>query len=229
MRKLLGIVVVILLVFGLGGTAAAAEPTTVYLINTLDRVVVDVYVDGNLIIEDFAPDTIRGPFVGEANGELWIEMIPANTVLGEPNQYLTNAVLVTSLPAGQTVAIVAQRNNIPGAMGTLTMFAYDLARTGSGQARLMVHNALVDDDIEVTFFPGTANEQVFSAGEGFHFQTSLPAGSTTASLILWGRDPAPEVIGTFTADLQPGKLYVVFIYRKLSGIQVLRQEFNVGQ
>jgi hypothetical protein len=231
MRKLLAVLVVMALMLSLGGTAAAAAPTTVYLVNTLDRTVVDVYVDGNLILEDFAPDTIRGPFVGEVNDEVLIQMIPANTVLGEPNEFQYNAEAVMRPPAGATVAIVAQNDNIPGSLGTLTMFSYDLAPTGPGRSTLMVHNAMIADDIQMVLSPGTANEQQLpSFGPEHQLQTRLPAGPTTALLVLSGRGPAPYVVGPFTADLRPGKLYVVFVTVRFGvGMRVLRQEFNVGQ
>lgn len=227
MRKILAVLVVAALVLGLVGTTSAAAPTTVYLVNTL-RIVFDVYVDGNLIIEDFAPDSIRGPFVGEITGETRIEMIRANTVLGEedPN-ILYYPTLVTRLPAGKTIAIVTESDNIPGSLGSLSMVTYDFAKTGPGYSRLMAYNALYDDSIEIVLFPGTANEQHLPTF-GSHFQTRLPAGPKIASVILWGRAPLPEVLGPFTADLKAGKLYVVFVYRTLAGLQMLTQEFNVG-
>jgi hypothetical protein len=230
MRKLLAVLVVIVLMLGLVGTTSAAAPTTVYLVNTL-RSVFDVYVDGNLILEDLAPGSIRGPFAGEITGETRIEMIPANAVLGEedPN-ILYYPTLVTTLPAGATIAIVTEPDNIPGSLGSLDMFIYDFAKTGPGQSRLMVHNALYDDDIEIVLFPGTTNEQHLPIF-GSHFQTRLPAGPKIASVILWGRAPLPSVFGPFTADLKPGKLYVVFVSGKPAGggLQLMTQEFNVGQ
>jgi hypothetical protein len=231
MRKLLAVLVVMVLMLGLVGTTSAAEPTTVYLVNTL-RTVLDVYVDGNLIIEDLAPNSIRGPFVGEISGETRIEMIPANAVLGEedPN-ILYYPTLVTRLPVGETVAIVVYADNIPGSLGSLDMFTYDFAPTGPGHSRLMVYNALTDDDIEIVLSPGTANEQHLPfIGNQAHREIRLPAGPKTALVLLWGRNPAPEVMGPFTANLQPGKLYVVFVSGNLGGgLQPLTQEFNVGQ
>jgi hypothetical protein len=228
MRKLLAVLVVMVLMLGLVGTTSAAAPTTVYLVNTLG-LVFDVYVDGNLIIEDFAPDSIRGPFVGESSGEIRIEMIRANTVLGEedPNvlQYPT---LETTLPAGETIAIITEVDNIPGSLGSLDMFIYDFAPTGPGQARLKLHNALYGDSIHIVLFPGTANEEELQL---FYpdFQARLPVGPVTASLTIWGRGPLPEVIDPFTVDIRPGILYVVFVYRKRGDLKMLTQTFPVGQ
>lgn len=231
MRKLLGILIVLALMMGVVGAASAAAPTTVYLVNTLDRDIVDVYVDGNLIIEDFAHDTILGPFVGAFDGEVRIEMIPANQVLGEENPfYIYYPVAVTHLPAGETVAFVAQEDNTPGSLGSLRMISYDLAPTGPGQATVMFFNALSRSSIEAVVSPGTANEQSFDASTASYFKTRLPAVPTTVSLFEWSHNPNPEFLGTFTGNLQPGKLYVAFVYYKFGvGLFMLRQEFNVGQ
>ena len=77
-------------------------------------------------------------------------------------------------------------------------------------------------------FPGTANEQHLPPF-GALFQTRLPAVPTTASVVVWGRNPLPDVFGPFIANLKPGILYVVFVYGNREGLQMLTQEFNVGQ
>jgi hypothetical protein len=230
MRRLLAILVVIIMMFGLGGMAAAAEPVIVYLVNTLSFPPLDVYVDGNLMIEDVPPETILGPFTAEFNGQVLIEMIPANTVLGEENGYQYNIAALMTFPAGETVGIVIQNDNTPGGLGVLDMFTYDFSATGPGNSNLMVYNALVDDHIEIVLFPGTANEQhLSSVGPTGVRHVRLPAGPKTASLVLSGRAPQPQVIGPFMADLASGKLYVVFIHQTFAGFEYLSQEFNVGQ
>jgi hypothetical protein len=91
-------------------------PTTVYLVNTLPNVV-DVYVDDILILEDLPPYSIRGPFVGESNREIRINMVQANTVLDPFNGVF--AVMFGQLPAGETIAIVLHNNNTGGSLGDL--------------------------------------------------------------------------------------------------------------
>jgi hypothetical protein len=230
MRKLLGILIVVALMTGVVSTASAAAPTTLYLINTLSYPPLDVYVNGNLMIEDVPPETILGPFTAEINGQVLVEMIPANTVLGEENGYQYNIAMLMTFPAGETVGVVIQNDNTPGGLGILDTFIYDFSATGPGHSNLIVYNALVDDDIEIVLFPGTANEEHFpSIGNTGDRRISLPAGPKTASVILWGRAPLPEVVGPFTADLKPGKLYVIFINGISGGLGWLTQEFNVGQ
>jgi hypothetical protein len=228
MRKVLVALAAMVLILSLGGTAAAAEPTTVYLVNTLDRTVVDVYLDGNLIIEDFAPGTILGPFVGESNQPIRIDMVKANTVLDTFNGPFAG--WTGQLPAGETVAIVAQQVDIPVWLGAVNMFTYDLAPTGPDQATVMLVNATAAGHVKFVFYPGTPGEQSFVAGSEHHFTARLPAGPTTATLIHSHRGPNDEDWGTFTDDLKPGKLYVSFIYFKFGvGLTELRQEFNVGE
>jgi hypothetical protein len=227
MRKLLVILIVLVLMTGVVGTTSAAAPTTVYLVNTLPTLM-DVYLDGNLVLEDFAPFSIRGPLVGESNGPIRIDMIVANTVLDQFNG--VNAILDATLPVGATVAIVAHNNNTPASLGDLSVVIYDFSRTGPGYANLLVFNALYGDDLEFVLSPGMANEEHLpTLGDGNERRLRLPAGPKTASVIVWGRAPLPEIVGPFMTDLQPGKLYAVFIYRTVGELRWLTQEFNVGQ
>jgi hypothetical protein len=227
MRKLLAVLVVIALMLGLVGTTSAAAPTTVYLVNTLG-IVMDVYVDDILILEDLPPHGIRGPFVGESNREIRINMVVANTVLDPFNGVF--AVMVRQLPAGETIAIVARNNNTPGSLGDLNMIVYDFSRTGPGYANLLVHSSLYDESVYVVLSPGTPNEQELPAlGNPNGHYLRLPAGSKTALVTIWGRGPLPEMHGPYMTNLRAGKLYVVFIYRVIGELRWLTQEFNVGQ
>jgi hypothetical protein len=227
-RKLLAVLVVMVLVFGLVGTTSAAAPTTLYFINVIPGMVLDVYVEGNLFIEDLSTGEVVGPFVGEIKGIIRIDLIPANTVF-DPSRLgpMTSSAL---FPAGQTLGVVAQLFNGPNDP-ILNYIFYTTAKTGSGQSSFAVHHAMVAPGLEVLLSPGTANEQrsyyFFNQGG---FWTRVPAGPTTASLVLFDVPPNDDpVLGPFTADLKPGKLYTIILYGTLDDIRILRQEMTVGE
>jgi hypothetical protein len=228
MRKLLAVLVVVVLVFGLVGTTSAAAPTPVYFINVIPDTVLDVYVDGNLFIEDLSTGEAVGPFVGEIKGMIRFDMIPANSVF-DPSRLgpLTSHAL---LAAGQTTGIMAQLSERPD-QPIIVIFSYTIAKTGPGQSSFLVLHAMTGPGLEVLLSPGTANEQrsyyFFNQGG---FWTRVPAGPTTASLVVYDWPPSDDpVLGPFTADLKPGKLYTIILYGTLDNIRILKQEFNVGE
>jgi hypothetical protein len=227
MRKLLAVLVVFMLVFGLGGTAAAAEPVIVYFVNAIPDTVLDVYVNTHLFIEDLSAGEVVGPFVGELKSMVRIDMIPANTVL-DPSSF-THMRIESLLPPNQPLGFIAmlQGPNQP----TLSSFFYAAHKTGQGQASFHVVHAMLADGLEVLLSPGTANEQrgyyFFNDGG---FWTRVPAGPTTASLVLFDSPPSDDpVLGPFTVDLKPGRHYVIILYGTLDNIRVIRQEFNPGE
>jgi hypothetical protein len=227
MRRLLAILVVIVMMFGLGGTAAAAEPVIVYFVNVIPDTVLDVYVNTDLFIEDLSTGEVVGPFVGELKSMIRIDMIPANTVL-DPSSF-THMRIESLLPPGQPLGFIAllRGPNDP----SLTSFFYGVHKTGQGQASFMVYHAMMGSGLEVLLSPGTADEQ-----RGYYFfidgafWTRVPAGPTTASLVVFDWPPSDDpVLGPFTADLKPGIHYVIILYGTLDNIRIIRQEFHVGE
>src|SRR5512144_814667 len=102
MRKLLGLLVVLMLVMVVSAPVSAAQTATGYVVHGIPGLVVDVYVDGALFVKDFKPDTIAGPLVGPAGRSANIVIVPAN---GDPAHPALAATV--SFPAGANVSIVA--------------------------------------------------------------------------------------------------------------------------
>lgn len=223
MRKLFGLLVVLVLMTAVvGGTVSASNTVTGYVVHGIPGLVVDVYVDGALFVEDFTPDSIAGPLVGPANRSAKVDIVPAN---GDPAQPALSATV--SFPAGTNVTIVAHLTE--AGEPTLTVFDNDFSNTGAGQTRLIVRHTAAAPAVDVLFFPGTANElRVGPLANGQQTAASLPAGSYTAALVPAGTSTA--VFGPLTRDLKPGTVYVVYAIGSLgSTFNVLTQEISVGQ
>lgn len=222
MRKLLSLLAVLVLMTGAVGAASAADTATGYVVHGIPGLVVDVYVDGQLFVEDFKPDTIAGPLVGPANRSANVVIVPAN---GDPSQPALEATV--SFPAGANVSIVAHLTE--AGAPTLSIFNNDFSKTGSGQTRLIVRHTAAAPAVDALFFPGTANElRVGPLANGQQTAAGLPAGNYTAALVPAGTSTA--VYGPFSSDLKAGKVYVVYAVGTLgSTFKLLTQEISVGQ
>lgn len=222
MRKLFGVVIVLVLMTMMVGTASAADSVTGYVVHGIPGLVVDVYVDGVLFVEDFTPDSIAGPLVGPANRPAKVDIVPAN---GDPAQPALSATI--SFPAGANITIVAHLTE--AGAPTLSIFDNDFSKTGAGQTRLIVRHTAAAPAVDALFFPGTANElRVGPLANGQQTAANLPAGSYTAALVPTGTSTA--VFGPFSSDLKAGTVYVTYAVGALgSTFKVLTQEIYVGQ
>ncbi|MCA0456203.1 MAG: DUF4397 domain-containing protein [Chloroflexi bacterium] len=223
MRKLMGLLVVVVLMMSIFAPVSAAGTATGYVVHGIPGLVVDVYVDGNLFVEDFKPDTIAGPLVGPAGQSGYIVIVPAN---GDPAKPALAATV--SFNAGANVAIVAHLTE--AGAPTLSIFDNDFSKTGAGQTRLIVRHTAAAPAVDALFFPGTANElRVGPLANGQQTAAGLPAGSYTAALVPTGTSTA--AYGPFSARLGAGKVYVAYAVGSLSGgtFKMLTQEINVGE
>lgn len=223
MRKLLILLVVLMLAVTVAAPVSAAPTATGYVVHGIPGLVVDIYIDGALFVEDFKPDTIAGPLVGPAGRSANVVIVPAN---GDPAQPALAATV--SFPAGANVSVVAHLNE--AGAPTLSIFDNDFSKTGQGQTRLIVRHTAAAPAVDGLFFPGTANElRVGPLANGQQTAAALPAGSYTAALVPTGTSTA--VFGPFTSNLSAGKVYVAYAVGSLSGgtFKLLTQEVNVGQ
>lgn len=223
MRKLVSLLVAAVLMMAVVAPAAAAGTVTGYVVHGIPGLVVDVYVDGALFVEDFTPDTIAGPIVGPADRSFKVDIVPAN---GDPAQPALST--TASFPAGANVTIVAHLTE--AGAPTLSVFNNDFSKTGAGQTRLIVRHTAAAPAVDALFFPGTANElRVGPLANGQQTAAGLAAGSYTAALVPTGTSTI--AFGPFTAGLQAGKVYVAYAVGSLSGgtFKMLTQVINVGE
>ncbi|HEX2908937.1 MAG TPA: DUF4397 domain-containing protein [Phototrophicaceae bacterium] len=219
MRKLISFVVLGLLLAVVGNVSAQGTATA-YIVHGIPGLVVDIYVNGKLTLKNFAPDTIAGPLTGPANRSAEVVIVPAG---GNPN---TPALAATvSFPPGSNVAIVAHLD--ASGQPTLSIFENNLSTTSG--TRLIVRHTAAAPAVDALFFPGTASElRVGPLANGQQYGAELAPGSYTGVLVPTGT--ATAVYGPLTANLQAGKVYIVYAIGSLSGgtFKTLVQEVKAG-
>lgn len=182
--------------------AAAQDGTgTVTVVHAVPGVTVDVYVNGDLTIEDFAPTTVTDPLTLPA-GEYDIAIFAADADPASDEAVISGS---TTLPAGADASLVAH----PDADGApvLGVFVNDASEVAAGQARLTVRHTAAAPAVDVRaggdiLFPGVANGQ-----EGL---VDVPAGDYEADVVVAGTDTV--AIGPASLTLAEGANTIVYAY-----------------
>jgi hypothetical protein len=209
MRKLMVSVLLLLTLALVGGSISAQSGVTGYVVHGVPGLVVDVYIDGALVLEDFQPGTIVGPLVGPANTPKTVAIVPAN---GDPASPAIQATL-TGAP-GSNISIVAHldENGAP----TASVFENDFSATHGDNARVIVRHTAAAPAVDALFFPGTPNQlRVGPLSNGEQTVAELAPGSYTVGLAPAGTDTV--VFGPATDSLAANRAYVVYFIGSLSG------------
>lgn len=170
---------------------------------------VDVYLNGQLAIEDFAPSTIAGPLVLPAIGyDVAIYAADADPLVDAPA-----IVGYADLPAGANVSLVAYLDTGAGPAGllgggatpSLGVFVNDTSATAAGNARLTVRHLADAPNVDVR-----ANGAVLfgDVPNGTSGSADVAAGDYAVDLTLPG-DSNP-VFDAGTLSLAAGTSYTVY-------------------
>ena len=184
------------------GTVSAASAQagngTVTVIHGVPGVTVDVYVNGDLTLEDFAPETVTDPLELPA-GDYTVDIRAA----GAPDTDPPIITGTTTLPAGANATLIAHLD--AAGTPTLGVFVNDTAPTPAGQGRLVVRHTAAAPAVDV-LAGGTA---VISGLENPNEETlTLPAGTVSASVAAAGTtDP---VIGPADVPVVAGQVTIVY-------------------
>ena len=186
-------------IVGVGGAAGAqAETGTVTVIHGVPGVDVDVYVNDELTLEDFKPETVTDPLELPA-GDYTIDIRAAGA---DPSE----APIITgsaTLPAGANATLIAHLT--ADGTPTLGVFVNDTAQTAAGQGRLVVRHTAAAPAVDVL----AGGEAVISDLSNPDEATlDLPAGTVSASVAAAGTtDP---VIGPADVPVVAGQVTIVY-------------------
>jgi Domain of unknown function (DUF4397) len=208
------------LVGGVAGPAAAQASTgTVTVIHGVPGVTVDVYVNGTLTLEDFAPGTVTAPLALPA-GDYAVAIRPAGA---DPSA----APIIsgsTTLPAGANATLIAHlaANGTP----TLGVFVNDTTATAAGQGRLVVRHTAAAPAVDV-LAGGTA--VVSNLQNPNEATLSLPAGTVSAAVAAAGT--TTPLIGPVDIPVVAGQVTIVYAIGSLdaSTLGAVVQTIQVGQ
>jgi hypothetical protein len=197
---LLGILVAaVTSAFYIVDTARGQTTGTVTVVHGVPGLTVDVYVNGDLTLEGFAPTTVTDPLELPA-GDYEIEIFAAGADPATDTPAISGS---TTLPAGANASIVAHLT----AAGdpTLSVFVNDVSPIAAGQSRLVVRHTAAAPTVDILVdgsptFTGLANPNEAKA--------DVPAGTYSAAVAATGTtDP---VIGPATLTLEAGTAYFVY-------------------
>lgn len=202
MRKALTLLAAVALLT-LGVTAAASAQTTtgtVTVVHAVPDATVDVYVNGDLTLEDFAPKTITDPLELPA-GDYDIAIRPAGAA-ADSDPIISGS---ASLPAGANASIVAHLT----ASGdpTLAVFVNDTSTIAAGEARVVVRHTAAAPAVDVT---ADGNVLISDLANGAEAGADVPAATYAVAVQPTGTtDP---VLGPVDLSLAEGTAYLVYAY-----------------
>jgi hypothetical protein len=174
---------------------------TVTVVHAVPGATVDVYVNGDLTLEDFEPTTVTDALSLPA-GTYDIEIYAADADPATADPIIEGS---TDLPAGANASIVAH----PTADGTPTLgvFVNDISEVAAGQARLSVRHTAGAPEVDVR-----AGGDVILAGvsNGEAGALDVPAGSYDADVVVAGTGTV--AIGPASLTLPEGTNTIVYAY-----------------
>lgn len=182
-------------------SAATSDAATLSVLHGIPDTPVDVYVNGERALDDFAPGDLAGP-LELAAGDYQVALTAADAA--DASAPVLGPVTLT-LKAGTNSTAVAHLNE--GGDPTVTPFVNDTSATEPGEGRLTVRHVAAAPTVDVLAGGTPVIEGLANPDE----QTlNLPAGTVPAAVALAGTtDP---VIGPADVPVEEGALTVVYAW-----------------
>lgn len=202
-----------------GPAQAQADTASVVIIHGVPDTPVDVYVNGNLTLDDFAPETVTDP-VSLPAGTYDIEVRAADAAATDPALFGGSA----SVEAGMDYSVVAHLD--AAGAPTLTAFANDAGPTPAGQGCVIVRHTAAAPAVDV--YAGDAKVISSLANPDSSDALEVPVGTISASVTAAGAtDP---VIGPADVPVTEGTCTIVYAIGSLEAqnLGVLVQTLDVG-
>jgi hypothetical protein len=199
MRRALVAAGATLLTFGITETVEAqTETASVVVVHGIPDTPVDVYVNGDLTLEDFAFETVTDP-LSLPVGSYDLEVRAAGADPSEAPLLSATA----DLAADVNVSIVAHLT-ADGAP-TITPFVNDTSSTGPGEGRIVVRHTAAAPAVDVLAGGDPVFTDLTNPNEA---AADLPAGTVQAAVALAGTtDP---VIGPADVTITEGVATIVY-------------------
>ncbi|SFL75225.1 DUF4397 domain-containing protein [Geodermatophilus ruber] len=169
---------VTLLVLGVSPALADNHTATVSILHGVPDTPVDVYANGERLIDDFQPGTLTDPLELPA-GSYDLALFPADATDGSGEALLSASGV--SVPAGANATVVAHLT--AAGQPALTPFVNDTSAVPAGQARVVVRHTAAAPAVDVR-----AGGQVVAPGLANPDEAALtvPAGTVSADVVVAG-------------------------------------------
>lgn len=180
---------------------ADEHESTVYILHGVPDATVDVYANGSVVLEDFAPGTLTDPLTLPA-GDYDLKVTAPDA--GADGAAIIEANDVT-VPGGANITVVAHLDE--AGTPVLTPFVNDVSAAEAGQGRITVRHTAAAPGVDVrangdVAFPGLTNPNEASA--------DLAAGTISADVVLAGTDTV--ALGPADVELAEGTHTIVYAW-----------------
>ncbi|WP_336033838.1 DUF4397 domain-containing protein [Geodermatophilus sp. FMUSA9-8] len=186
----------------LGVAPASAADATVSVLHAVPDTPVDVYANGERLIDDFQPGTLTDPLSLPA-GSYDLALFPADAPDGSGTPLLSaNDVAV---PSGANATVVAHLT--AEGQPALTPFVNDVSEVAAGQGRVTVRHTAAAPAVDVraggqVIVPNLANPNEASL--------EVPAGTVSADVVLAGTSTV--AIGPADLEVAEGATTIVYAW-----------------
>jgi hypothetical protein len=178
-----------LLVLPAGIASADSDGAQVTVIHGVPGLTVDVYINGDLTLEDFEPGTVTDELTLPA-GSYDVEIYAADAVPADGDPAIAGSATVTD---GLNASIIAHLD-ADGAP-TLGVFVNDITPVTAGDARLTVRHTAAAPAVDILAGGAPLFESVTNPNEGV---VDVAAGDYDVAVNVAGTDTEVEAVPGFT-------------------------------
>lgn len=183
------------------GPASAAGSSQVSILHGVPGLTVDVYANGNLLLEDFKPGTLTDPQT-LPEGSYDLAVFPANADPGGTPAIKADDVAV---PSGANITVVAHLT--ADGDPVLTPFVNDVSKTEAGKGRLTVRHTAAAPAVDVRAGGTPVFEDLTNPNEA---KADLAAGTVSADVVLAGTSTV--AIGPADVTISEGASTIVYAW-----------------
>jgi len=198
-RLLAGAAAAALLALPAAAASADSHEGTVTVLHGVPGVTVDVYVNGDLTLEDFEPGTVTDPLTLPA-GAYEVEIYAADADPAADDAVISGA---TELPGGANASLVAHLTE--DGTPTLGVFVNDTSAIAAGEARVTARHAAAAPAVDILVNGDAAATDVTNPME---FSTDVPAAAYDLAVNLAGTDTT--VLSADGVELAEGTSTIVY-------------------
>ena len=204
-KILTGIAAGFIAAVGVAAPAQAISPTTadLYVLHAVPGLTVDVWVNGEVLLEDFAPGTLTNP-LDLAAGDYEVVITAADDPITSP------AIGPVTLSLAANTSYTAVAHLAADGSPTATLFTNDLATIPAGQGKLTVRHTAAAPAVDILANGVAAFTNLENPNE---VKADLPAGTISAAVAATGT--TEPVIGPADVAIQEGVNTIVYAWGSL--------------
>lgn len=186
--------------------SAQSSDGQVTVVHGVPDLVVDVYVDGGLTLENFEFGTVTDPLtLPAADYDIEIYAADADPAAGDPALAST-----VTLPAGANATIVANLDG--GGAPTLSVFVNDTSNTDAGNGRVTARHLAAAPNVDIWAGDSPLFTDVPNGAEGV---ADVPAGSYPLQIVPAGA--TEPVVWEADVDVPDGTNVIAYAIGSLEG------------